>query len=298
MLRNFLLTLLIVVCVCMAAFIVYDKMGPAGGLDIRAMFAGVIPSAKPSSKSGGAAHKVQASSVAPAAVVAPLQKTASEKTPALVGAASPVPTLEPTPVAKPSPSPAPIADAPEKKPDVSTEVVSTTEKEEDSSSKAQERVVEEAHIQIYEPAKPKPLGVLPEGWQLKVIPDQKAVTLPIPLPNGRVAEATSLPYVLEPSGEEGSYVLQEPGYDPEKRGASETIGKILSDQSTVMEVNNFRLKAVIGQLRSAIEHTGDPAHAAASRQKQVDVSANGKASPSPSPISAGGVPAAVLSTKR
>ena len=144
----------------------------------------------------------------------------------------------------------PVADVPaaEGKP----VAASTPEVPATASSQQSDTPLLPSNVQIYEPAKPKPLGVVPSGWQLRVIKDRVAETLPISLPNGRTAEIASLPYLLEPSNERGFFAIQEPGYDPAKGAASETVGKILADQSAAMAAQNARLKSSIADLRKAL----------------------------------------------
>lgn len=108
-------------------------------------------------------------------------------------------------------------------------------------------------VQVFEPSKPKRSGIVPEGWKLVVIRDQKTETIPLKLPNGREAKLTAEPFLLKPDTEAGRVGVREPGYDYEKgSAASETIGGLLATELKRSQELDAKLATVIEQLEERL----------------------------------------------
>lgn len=106
---------------------------------------------------------------------------------------------------------------------------------------AEKPVPESTIIRIYESAPPKPIGQVPQGWELAVVQGRKIEHPPIELPNGKQTRLTSLAYILVP--QEGRVSFTDPGFDPELGTAQkDTVGASLtsfieSSQSIIATLN-------------------------------------------------------------
>lgn len=108
-------------------------------------------------------------------------------------------------------------------------------------------------VQIFEPSLPKPMGVIPHGWKMEVIADHEAQSYPVPLPGGRVAEISSLPYEIKPSDRPGLYHIQDPGYDPRAGVNSPTVGKLLADSAEKTRELQLELEETLVLLQATLE---------------------------------------------
>lgn len=129
-----------------------------------------------------------------------------------------------------------------------------TQKEEiDATNESAAPATSAGILQIFEPTKPKPVGVVPEGWTLKVLADHQAQSTPILLENGKQAEILSTPFVLEPDLAAGRVEVREPGYDPERGIAgSRTLAGLLADEVEQAKATDELLAETLAGLEAVL----------------------------------------------
>lgn len=155
------------------------------------------------------------------------------------------PTEEPAATPTPTPStstPAPVADADEG----------------------------EIEIKYFAQAQPKPMGLLPSGWDVGVVEDRTVEKI-VDLPGGKNPRINSKAYVLIPTVKDG-VVFDDPGFDVEMGNAQDsTVGASLTAYIEAASDLKKKLDVVTEELRGALENAGTAtAKTATSKKKTSD----------------------------
>jgi hypothetical protein len=111
---------------------------------------------------------------------------------------------------------------------------------------------EQYQPKLYEPYAPKPSGVIPAGWEIKILEGSQVENSTI-LPPKREVKITVPAYELVPKQEGGSVVLMDPGFAPKLSTAQkETIGAILTDYSEKVIDVQAKLEKLTAELEKKL----------------------------------------------
>jgi hypothetical protein len=159
---------------------------------------------------------------------------------------------EPAPAPSATPTPAAASSAPEATP---------TPTPEPSSA-------DDIQIKYFAQAQPKPIGLLPPGWDVGVVED-RTVEKTVELPGGKTPKINSKAYVLVPTNKDG-LVLDDPGFDVSKGNAQDaTVGASLTAYIEAAGDLKKKLDTVTDELRASLAKAS-PAPVKATKKKTSD----------------------------